>query len=566
MGRIKKRLLKRKAVKRVVRRKPQHPLQQTPEQKAKDVEMMKAMLMARPAAQIAGADKQQDQLLAKLDMLNKRYDDQVKAGTNLKAQIQQKDSLIQHIQAENAQLREEERQKQARNKLEEKQLKDKTKAEERMVKLDEAHEELQSKLDEFDEATEAGEQKVKLRGIRKKIKDKQTELDKKKKEIADNDNYAMYKEEEDKLEALQAQINAADQTINSEAFLNAHQKLTDAKAKTMIAQFELDNKKEVLKKQMEIASIQSDVAAQEQFMNHINAPQPKPILNKDGSIRKIKGVIQYEKDTDKNIILYDDYSIQQRLKDEMSDQMKAKYDAEAKRAELQSKIDATNDLRRRIVKGRADAEQEANEQKTMQEYIESDPYKEDLKRLHEEKAQLAQEEQQRQIEETRLETMKSVKRMQVENEMRKKYASKELDNEQLLTQIEHIGNETQEELERQARVQKGVTRHAELVDYFERACNECLSRYDGAETQSQARRMLERLIVDGFTNGDLGSNIHGFNNANLVKATDVAFMMAELDKNILLSNKKYNEFLETDYFNDFEWDYKAEKGVDDADA
>ena len=82
MPRIKKRLQRKQPVKRVVKRKtqPKQPIKQTSEQKAKEIEMMKAMLMARPTLQTGqGPTQQNDKVQQQIDTLNKRLIEQTNA-------------------------------------------------------------------------------------------------------------------------------------------------------------------------------------------------------------------------------------------------------------------------------------------------------------------------------------------------------------------------------------------------------------------------------------------------------------------------------------------------------
>ena len=552
MPKVKRRLAKKKAVRRVVRRAPQtkQPLQPTPEQKAKDVEMMKAMLMARPAAQIAaGVDKQQDQLLAKLDMLNKRYDDQVKAGTNLKAQIQQKESLIQQIQAENAQMKEVTRQKEERNKLEEKHLKEKEREEERQKELDEKHEELRAKRRKYDRRTKEGKHKEAIAEIDKQLREMENENEDLVTALESNADYMKLQEERAKVKELEAQNEALQEKIDSSDFKNSRSSYIQAKADAMVEQFKQDNLKEVLKQQMELANIQADVEAQKMFIKTINAPREKPLMDENGIVKGMFGFVEYETNQHGTVETHSDYTMVQRYRDELATQIRAKYDAEAQKIETQEEIDAYNNLVASVAKGRLEAAQEAANIKARKGFVESKAHEKHLKKLQDEKARLAIEQRKRELQETSLETRMKVKNQQAENDAIKKFAPEDVAISQVMTQIQVLGDTGVEAITKQ---NKDENERNRLLGELDAAYERIEARYSD-ETKGIARYNLDDMILNDFLQGQRGDDVHKFDNQDLATAVEFIKMVENENKNVLLNNEECERFEQSMSFQQFFW-------------
>ena len=181
MGRAKKRLQKKQPVKKVVRRTPhvQQENKLTPEQKARENEMIKAMLIARPATQInPGLTQQNDKMQHQIDMLNKRLIEESNKTEAKKqekqaveSRITQEASAREQIQNEINALKEEHKSK---RKLLNVQQQGKDTKDEYEEKIDA----LQRELDKLDETTEQGKViaemeriKAETREIKRKIED-----------------------------------------------------------------------------------------------------------------------------------------------------------------------------------------------------------------------------------------------------------------------------------------------------------------------------------------------------------------------------------------------------------
>ena len=544
-------------MKRTIKRKPQHQQQQiqqepklTPEQKAKEVEMIKTMLMRSPA-QLVGADRQQDQLLSKLDVLNKRYDDQVKTNVNLKAQIQQKESLVNQGKAEHAQMLEEERQKKERNKIEAEQLKDKQKAEERKTKLDEKHEELQDKLEEFDETTEAGKHKKEMRELEGKKKKIQSNIDKKKKEIDENEFYAKYEEEKRQTDELNAEYNALQQVTESPSFKQSYDAFIKAKSERLKADHELEFQKAIYEKQQEILMQQAEAQAQEIYLKSLHEPKPKPIYNKDGSIRKVKGVIQYEKDENKNIKLFDDYSTYEQEKDQLASLVKEEFEIKAAKVKTEADIEGYNKLVKDVADKARDIDRLESENKGAYTFIYSDELQDQYNQLHEEKAKLEYEERKRQLDKEAIEARKQVKNMQAEHEIKRKYADKEENVSQVITQIQALKETGVDELSKKQKEEEYNARHDALYQEYNELNEKLLNRYPTQE-QMAWNKFIE--LVNKKTGDQLPNFIVDFNNANLEKLNEFTKLMLNVDSGVLLNDDKYNTFAESDLYNNFDWD------------
>ncbi len=557
MGRIKKRLLKRKVVKRTIKRKPQHQQEQvqqepklTPEQKAKEVEMIKTMLMRSPA-QLVGTDRQQDQLLSKLDVLNKRYDDQVKANVNLKAQIQQKESLVNQGKAEHAQMLEEERQKKERNKIEADQLKDKQKAEERKTKLDEKHEELQDKLEEFDETTEAGKHKKEMRALEEKKKKLQSDIDKEKKKIDGDEFYAKYKEEQKEIDALTAEYNALQQVTESKTFKLSYDEFVKAKTERLKAEHELEFQKAVYEKRQEILLQQAEAQAQQSYLKSLHEPKPKPLRNKDGSIKQVKGVIQYEKDNSNNVKLFDDQSIYEQEKAQLASLMKDELRIKTETIGTTTNINNFEQLVQDVINKKHVIERQQSENKGANDFIGSAELKDKYKQLHEEKAQLEYEEGKQQLNKEAIEARKKVKNMQAEHEIRQKYAEKEEDVSQVLTQIQALKETGVDELSKKQKEEEYKTRRDALYHEYDELTDKLILQY--LSHKDEAWERFQKLIKQK-TDGQLPNNVTDFNNANLEKLVDFTKMMLQVDRNILLYDDECDNFAKSDLYNKFDWD------------
>ena len=131
MSKLKKRLqVKRKQVRKVVKRRPNTGNVKTPEQQAKENEMIKIML-SRPQPQIVGQAQQSDKLQQQLDTANKMYASLMKEAESKRNRLNEINELIEAGKRDVKQIVEDTKQHKKMNKQKEMNIQAKEDAEKR---------------------------------------------------------------------------------------------------------------------------------------------------------------------------------------------------------------------------------------------------------------------------------------------------------------------------------------------------------------------------------------------------------------------------------------------------
>ena len=224
MGRIKKRLARKKrSIKKVVRH-VQKSESKTTEQQSKENEMIKTMLMRQQPA-LAGQTQQTDKLQQQLDTFNKTYNDKLKELQNMKERAREKQDLIQNLAAEKRQVKEDIRHQQDLNKMAEDHNNEMEKQEQRLKKEQDKGKELQKKAEEFDKDSEETVFRNQMIKIEDQINELNHRIAQNRNEIEKNLMYSELKEKKRELRDIRANAKALKAIVNSDEYKNVEQEL-----------------------------------------------------------------------------------------------------------------------------------------------------------------------------------------------------------------------------------------------------------------------------------------------------------------------------------------------------
>ena len=520
MARNKKRIQLRK--KKVIKRVKRHDnvdKTQTPEQKAKENEMLKVLLgrqMMPTPQQNQQNDKQQEKIERQHQLLlelKNELDAKRNTKSNLQKEITQTKEQTQKEDNEIKALKEQ--QKNERNKRKHEQ-----RVEQEKEKLQEAIDKEKETNKEFDHRTKEYQNKQEIKKIQNDIKVTESKIRDKDREIELNKTLHEKQMLEEELAIKQAQLKAKEEFIQSPDFKNSDEEYKKVYKDYLDTTYKNERLNSLIeyKKQQKQKSIEND--AMKLFISQQSVAMPSP--------------------TKKQYV-------------ETSAKM---FKSDLDRAKLQTEIDYIQEEATKTHKHAHEVKTKLEDEKRLQQIIESDEYKNAEENLEKQK----QEIQQNQRELESLENMNANQKALTELEIRKSVAA---DFDSSNTDIENAAIQIDEQSKRVRNVLKAKTnkidehieqqnQHKEQREAFDQAFTHCIERFGDDLGPMAEQRLLD--LINEKVSDKLPKNINDYDVGNLAKATEFVKFISRLDTNVLTDDNLYNSFKEHEDFINFDWD------------
>ena len=555
MPRIKKRLSKKKAVRRVAKPKPQQVDKNklTPEQQARENDMLKVLLNRQQPQLLPGSVQQSDRLREQLDTINRRNIESAKELTTLKAQLKQENDFKESLKQDMDRLRQEAKDKERLNRMREQGIKEKEKVEERVRKQDELSDALKAKEREFDESTEEGKHKAETSRMRRKIKAKQEEIDELESKKKRNTFYAKYEEEEEELEKLNAQSEALGALIESDKFKNARANYINTQAKVHTARFEQQHQQKIADMMMETANTQAQIDAHKKFIDDLYAPQPIPERNKNGTIKhNSHGQIVYQKDKNGEPIMDENLSKIKLYEAELADQLKLQNEKNTELVRLKAKIEGFNNLVEQTETEKIKAKDVERELEMKKEYLDSNEFKRSNQLLTRTKRQLAEMEEANKVKEQAVETGKKLKSLEIRNRLLQEFDPTATNPEQIQIQIQSLGDEATKLFNKGHKAIADENRRQEYL----REINGLLDTIKGHyKTEGQQKQAYDNTmyLIEGKVRSKINPSIDEWSLENVEKGSEFIRMLSNLNPDILLNDELLEQYKLDPEYTGFEW-------------
>ena len=531
MARIKKRLQRKQPVKRVVRRKPQQTTKPTPEQKAKDIEMMKAMLIARP----------------------KRLMEEARNTEAKRQEKQNIESRIEQEKSERERLTDEINVVKDNYKALLKQAKTKEQAQRLKEDYEEKIDELQRRANELDEKTEEGQTRAEIERIKTETRETLKKIDEAKKAINSNKLYGELKEVQFENEKSKAEHDALQKIIVSRDFQKPSKALIEAYEQKHRTEGKLKHKREILELKEENNRKEAELRGKSNYDSYINTRHLKPALDE-------KGRPTFAVDENGVPIFTPSIVEQQQAELAMQTQRKLeaerrqrKLEAERRSKELEERIFGQDDLISRVIKGSMEEAAREAELRGMENFVASDNFNNKTAELEKSKAEVTQKAQERQLREESIEQQKRIKSMQAQNEVQKAFSQNEVDQSAVLTQMQTLTDNAISQMSKKQQEDTYKEVHETLYNEYLESFDKLMKRYQFGGFDKEASERFCKLI-NYKTNNMLPGYADDFNNANLEKLIEFTKMMTNVDRDILLYDEKTDAFMESDLFKKFDWD------------
>ena len=551
MGRAKKRLQKKQPVKKVVRRTPQQQENKlTPEQKARENEMIKAMLVARPATQInPGISQLNDKMQQQIDMLNKRLieesnktDAKKQEKQAVENRLTQETSAREQLQNEINALKEEHKSK---RKLLNVQQQGKDTKDEYEEKIDA----LQRELDKLDETTEQGKVIAEMERIKAETREIKRKIEDADRQIKSNRLYGELQDVRTENEKAQAECDALQQIITSDDFQRPSPALIDAYKRKQLSKYNNEQLKRVMDMKEKTNEENAEVLGKQQFEEYVNSPQFVYELDRNSQPKtNLFGPIVKRDAQGKPMMVP---ALTQQWQQIYARQLQIKLDAERRGRELDGRIFGTSELLDKVIKESVEASQREAELRAKEDYYKSENFRKQTKDIENKKAELKKQEQDREIREAKLEQAKKITTMQVQNEVMKQNAQDDVDYSVVLTSIQALGESAAKSITKQQEIDESEEHREQLLKEFGEIYDALGS--NGGWDRRIAQENFLRMITDK-TGGKLPNNIEDYNNANLEKAVSFGEMLLNANKYLLVNESQIKEFEESKEYKDFEWD------------
>ena len=537
MARNKKRVRinKKKAHRKVVVKR------QTPDQKAKENDMMK-ILLSRPMMGPAPAqqNQQNDKLVEKLEAATRKENELRRQNDNLESALtrRRQDIEVQRDRREDIHNRE--------NLIEENERR------ERQQEEHERHvEQLQRVQNQFDVTTEAGQahaQEVELnnqiRQLRRNIEDAQTEQRR-------NTMYQAIqplREERDRLEAQKAIV---DGVFQSNDWINSKEAYTQAAREKYLSEISLEQAKLIANKKRQAMLNEADKEALQLAENALDAPQPRQAKTLTGLPKTYNGKPVFEKEAGK-IKLFPEESKRNQYKRELADVNTLLSNSQLELASVKARSDNTQKELLDLKTKQVELDNMIEEIKATKKYMESQSYTKRMTLLEEQRQKVAKRQAQIDVGKAQNEQLRKMKDIEIRADIASHYSKDEEDTEQAMTAIKALG----EEIERrgqeliaatQVETQLNAARE-EMTSTF----NSLLDKYGQAgQNREIAKRNLFNILADK-SNKESPTDLQNYSYEDTMKATQFMRMLSEVE-NVLTDEGVYNEFKDGYEYKEFKW-------------
>lgn len=538
---------KNKVVKKVVKN-----TGRTPEQQARENEMLKTML-SRQQPVIAGQTQQHDKMQQQLDTYNKAYNQQLKENETLSRQIRELKDKIEIGKNEREQIMSEVKHQNKLVKQEEKNLKAKEDAEKRKDELNDKLDELHDEQRKYDDKTLEGEHHKQMTEYDENIREKRRNIEEKEDEIKQNKLYAELNSKKDELATEEAKIRALVQIINSDEFKNPHEALVEVNKNLYLERYKTKQTEDMLNKKIELQNINAERKGQEAYLAELTKGSPIHVLNKDGT-KKMNphGGWVYEKNPDGTLKIDPNSTILGKYEKVLAEQIKQKQESEIKLADVSGKVQNATNLIKESNKAIIDAENTERELRQIAKVYESEQFKNKMDLVTKQQQLVAAKEAQNESTKRALQMKKKLVEMEARQTVLSNYdpsnSNPDAVQAQMGTYVDQITGLWNDNIKKQeAEIENGKRR-----DALYESIDKVLDRYDPQNREVANTNLIG--LIEMKTDSKLRSNMDEWDPANMNKGIEFINMIGRFDPNLLLNGEDLDAFVKGQEFNNFKWD------------
>jgi len=533
MGRLKKRVQRRlkKQVKQSIK-KPK-TLTKTPEQQAKENEMIKVMLSRQPQI-IAGQAQKNDKLQEQLDLQKnvmiakqKEFQNQQDLLKQYKAEMDKMKSEINQAKAKRVNEEKINKEKEKGNREKEKEVRQLEKEEKRGQQLDDKNEELEERRREFNEKTKEGEHRKRMTEMEGEERELRRKIAENEKQIREDTLYSEYKTKRDELEILNAQVASQEQILNSPEYKNRKDELI----KTNKELFEAREKKRfndlLRERQQEKEILEAESEGQKQYLDELKKTVPQ------------KDSIFYETATEQN-------------QKQLAKEVVALQQARAKNDKYKEEIRMREDLNKQVRNQKWDNDILEKENDALNEYVNSKSYISQVELIETQKAQEEQRKEQLDFQRQTIATKQRLQRLDAQQRIREQFDPSNTDLAGVQTQIQELTKQANDTYEKNDKVIQDNIKLNKQQQAFYTARDNLLNRYENDKQRDIAKDNYFKLIEHKI-GGKLPEYIDDWDINNLERTTAFTEMLGKLTPELLTSPDLLNKFVQGEEFNNFEW-------------
>jgi len=538
MGRLKKRVQRRlkKQVKQSIK-KPK-TLTKTPEQQAKENEMLKVMLSRQPQL-IAGQAEKNDKLQQQLDLQKNALIQKQKEFQTQQEQLRQYKAEMDKMKSEINQAKAENDNQEKINREKEKGLNKLEKEEKRKQKLEDERDKLEELEKEHDYKTQEGQLNLQMTEAQLKKKQLAQSISDKEKEYNLLNRAAEIKAAEAENERLQSYYDNIKNTLESEDFKNQEKTLKDLHKQKLETEDKIKYAEQEKEAKLKIMDMKAKTEAYKEYIGKINEERAK--LNKKGQVMKDKD----------GFTIYDDSELtklQKGLAIQLDDQIKTENEYNA----TMNTVNYVKEIGDKVNKLKLENEQKKNEVMEMKKLIEGDNFKENMRQLEEAKRE---EEITKQNASLKLQAQKAKQRTQFLQEelgMRQRYNHVDTDLGIYQTQLQELGNQIDDIQTKTNNIIEDNRKYIKQQQAFYTARDNLLNRYENEDDKNMAKDNYFKLIEHKI-GIKLPGAIDDWDINNLERTTAFTEMLGKLTPELLTSPDELDKFVQGEEFNNFEW-------------
>ena len=538
MARNKKRVRinKKKAHRKVVVKR------QTPDQKAKENDMMK-ILLSRPMMGPAPAqqNQQNDKLVEKLEAATRKENELRRQNDNLESALtrRRQDIEVQRDRREDIHNRE--------NLIAENQRR-----EQQQEEYERRRDELQRVQNQYDLNTAEGRARAEIDDIVEETRRLRRELNEAETEQKKNRLYQAIQPLREEKERLEAQKAIVDGVFQSNDWINSKDAYTQAAREKYLSEISLEQAKLIANKKRQAMLNEADKEALQLAENALDAPQPRQAKTLSGLPKTYNGKPVFEKEAGK-IKLFPEESKRNQYKRELADENTHLSNSQLELASVKARSDNTQKELLDLKMKQVELDNMIEEIKATKKYMESQSYTKRMTLLEEQRQKVAKRQVQIDVGKAQNEQLRKMKDIEIRADIASHYSKDEDDTEQAMTAIKALGEEIErrgQELIAAAQAESQLNAaHEEMTSTF----NSLLNKYgEAGQDRENAKRNLFIILADK-SNKESPTDLQNYSYDDTIKATQFMRMLSDVE-NVLTNEDVYKEFKDSYEFKAFKWE------------
>ena len=560
MGRNKKRLLarKKKPIKRVVKHvsKPDGKTSEgkTSEQKAREVEMLKTMLMRQQPAAGVISSQQTDKEREKLDKLNRLVMEKTKEAETIKKQSKEYMDALNNADSAVRDAKSETAQQQRLNKINQDKINALEVQRRRQQELADEKARIQQRLTELEGKGTNAEQLKEIDQLKEKERQLDLQAQQLTNKINENKMYGELEKQRHATETAETYVESLKAKIESADFKRPSEALVDLIRREMKAKDDREFYEHVMNKRKEINETEAEAAAFEQYTTMMT--QYVPVLNKDGTQAITStGRLRWEKEKsggqEGDYVIDKSKSLYATRTKEMAGLQRDREAAELRLRKAKIESDDVKAVLLETTETKIALEKTKRELMAQTKYQESAAFRDSVKELEEKRELIAKTQAQNEAMKQNIAQQKQIRELAARNDVLATFDPSQTEPDAIQAQIQEFSNQVIKEWEDQGQKQLERIEHDKLRQQLQESVDQVVGKYETSYQQAANNKLME--LVAHKTNNQLPADMLDYDIDNMRKATQFIDMIGKANPDILTDEKAFNAFVASSGFTDFDW-------------